>query len=175
MATGTLRTAAVEMRGVVAKLLFGIPVALVLALVMTIVFYEGRKEYWDWRVKRLCEKNGGVEIIEPVALTREQERLMPRINGHIGASPKAVASPQVPVFAESEPDFYIREQSPVVWRSKTNIVRRADGKVVATVVRHVRRGGDTPSAAHESYFICPDLQEESRLLSKLFIVEGEAK
>ncbi|MEO1768095.1 hypothetical protein, partial [Thiobacter aerophilum] len=48
------------MRGssLVKKLLF-IPLAFVVLLLLAISFFEGRKAYWDYQVRKMCEKDGG--------------------------------------------------------------------------------------------------------------------
>lgn len=49
-----------RMRGVsVLKILLFIPLTLVLILLLALAFFEGRKAYWDYRVREMCAKDGG--------------------------------------------------------------------------------------------------------------------
>lgn len=49
-----------------------IPVALISLLVLAIGFYEGRKAYWDSKVREMCAKDGGVQIINKLRVSTEE-------------------------------------------------------------------------------------------------------
>lgn len=36
-----------------------VPLGLISLLILVIGFYEGRKAYWDSKVREMCEKDGG--------------------------------------------------------------------------------------------------------------------
>ena len=50
------------------KTLLLIPAALVVLLLLAIGFFEGRKAYWDYRVRGMCEKDGGTRVFERVPI-----------------------------------------------------------------------------------------------------------
>lgn len=159
---------------VLVKLLVGIPLALVAALILTVAFYEGRKAYWDWRVQQMCDQDGGVKIVERVSLTADEAASMPRSNGYLSVRVKEATSSIDPVFGVMK-TFYIRDIYPQISRFETTVIRRSDMKLVATIVRYSRVGGDPPLPAHPSVFSCPSIQDEIEDLAKLFQLTESVK
>ena len=65
-----------RMRGVsVLKMLLFIPLALVLMLILAVAFFEGRKAYWDYRVREMCAKDGGGKLSQHVTISRKDAGL----------------------------------------------------------------------------------------------------
>ena len=158
----------------VIKALVLIPVALVLLLVLVFAFYEGRKAYWDYRVREMCEKDGGVDIIESITLSKEQAAVLPRANGFIGVAPESLAKPEEPVFSRIQRQR-IKDGDPSIIRYQQDIVRRSDGHVIAIAVTYVRAGGDIPSFAYPSHFYCPELGRLYANIGRVFQIEEMPK
>lgn len=138
------------------KVLLLIPAALVLLLILAVAFFEGRKAYWDCRVREMCEKDGGVKVFETFVITRSQ---FVAWGGKVGI--RGVPIPhesdkrtEIPVYRRTM-DETLRTGSPTVRRDITEFVRRSDGKLLGRYVYYARRGGDFPTWAHESSFGCP--------------------
>ena len=158
--------------GVIRMLLF-IPVALMLLLILAVTYFEGRKAYWDYRVREMCAKDGGVTVIEPVAISFSQAATLPEVNGLYGVSPESLAKPEEPVFSRTKQTM-LREDKPLVFRYEQEIVRRSDGKVVAKAVTYARGGGDVPSFAFPSSLYCPEQARLHADIHQIFKI-GETK
>lgn len=56
--------------------LLATPAFLIAGLIAAVIFYEGRKAYWDAQVKEMCVKDGGIRVHERVTLSKaDYERL----------------------------------------------------------------------------------------------------
>lgn len=160
-----------RMRGASAiKLLVLVPVALVLLLVLVVGFYEGRKAYWDAKVREMCEKDGGVVILENIKISREQERYLPHAGGVVSVTRESLSDPRAPAFARTR-ETTLRDWQPSVVRYEQEVVRRLDGRAVANAVFYLRSGGDFPSPAFPSRFSCPAPDKVNAELSKVFTFE----
>lgn len=162
------------MRGasLVKKLLL-LPVAFVVLLLLAIGFFEGRKAYWDYQVQRMCEKDGGVVILERMRISREQEAFLPHAGGVVSVAPENLSDPRAPAFTRTQ-ETTIRDAQPIVKRLEHVVVRRDDGRRVAKAVIYLRSGGDIPSPAFASSVYCPSLEKINSEISKTFTIE-EAK
>ena len=150
-----------RMRGTsVVKLLVLIPIALVLLLVLVVGFFEGRKAYWDYQVREMCAKDGGVKVFETYPINRSQYLAWGGQDGIRGipVPHESASRSDVPVFRRTI-DEVLRAGNPTVRRDVTDFIRRGDGKVLGRYTYYARRGGDFPTFAHESSFGC--LQPES--------------
>lgn len=145
------------MRGVtVVKLLLSILGGLVLLLLLSIGFFEGRKAYWDYRVREMCEKDGGTRIFERVLMDRQEAKA----NGLLVGTTIVIPSRSDPWSLTSYYIGYesadIRSGAPRVFRARTTVVRAKDMKVLAEMVSYSRVGGDFPTFAHPSAISCHD-------------------
>lgn len=148
---------------------------LLLALSACAGYVPGRQSYWDAQVREMCAKDGGVQIIEKLRISKSDIDLLGTTDGKISVSIKELANPRAPAYAVNRMTV-IRDGNPSVWRSEWDIVRRTDQVVVARWVAYSRSGGDIPTGlAHDSRFTCPDLKEITTDLQQLFIVEGDTK
>ena len=154
--------------------LLTISVAIIGLLILAIGFYEGRKAYWDSKVKERCEQDGGVRILERIRIRKADIVLLGHNDGKISVPVKDLASQDAPVYSESK-TTHLREWAPEVRRIETSVIRRADQKTVARWIYYSRIGGDFPTFAHPSSFGCPDLRRITSDLEHLFIVEGDSK
>ena len=151
-----------------------IPAAIVALPILVFGFYEGRKAYWDAKVREMCEKDGGVRILERVRISKADVEVLGHNNGKISVPIKEAAPRNAPVYSEMK-TTHLREWNPEVWRREVSVVRREDQKVVAAWVSYSRVGGDFPTFAHPSSRGCPDLRRVTSDLEHLFIVEGDSK
>jgi hypothetical protein len=132
---------------------------------------EARKAYYDWRVRKLCEGDGGVTINERVRLSPDQAASM-TVGGRVLSVPfKAEKRPDQDFYRE-EVSQRIRASNPELTRSESRIIRAADQKVLGRRVVYWRRGGDFPSPAHDSSFSCP---KRSFLENEVFLLDGGNK
>lgn len=142
---------------------------IVALLLFTFLFYEARKAYWDYTVREMCRKDGGVKIYEALMLSKEEYE---RLSGRHGISlpMESSAKNNSPYFRKVH-DIWIRKRNPEVVRGETLVIRRSDGKVLGRSVQYWRRGGDFPTGLfHDSSFICP---QNANLSKQLFRVEAQ--
>lgn len=131
------------------KMLLLIPAALVLLLVLAFAFFEGRKAYWDYRVREMCVKDGGVKVYERVTLPQRYVNRDGIIR--IPFEPHATLNDEYFIRTIRTPivDGYLS-----VGRHQTQLVRATDKRLLAEVVSYGRGGGDFPTFAHPSYVSC---------------------
>lgn len=164
-----------SMRGAsLVKLLLIIPVVLVLLLLLAVAVFEGRKAYWDYQVREMCEKDGGVLILEHIRISREQEEYLPHAGGVVSVASESLSDPRAPAFARTH-ETILRDGQPAVIRLEQEVVRRLNGRRVVKAVIYLRTGGDMPSPAFPSSFYCPPLDKVNVDLSKTFIIEESEK
>lgn len=135
-------------------------------------YVPGSKAYWDGRVKEMCERDGHVQIIERVALTKYEAALLRDADGSFSLPSREQARIDAPVFLENQ-ETQIREGNPRVRRTEWTVIRRADNKVVARWFSFGRVGGDFPSPAHDSSFRCPDWKQTWLEMEQLFLIAGQ--
>lgn len=152
-----------------------IPLVVVLLMIVAIGFCEGRKAYWDFKVREMCAKDGGTRVHERVTLTKtEYDRLGGR-GGMIAVPHEKSASKDYPYISTGS-TMIINENDPRVYRSEDIYVRRSDRKILATSVQYSRVGGDFPlSYAHPSSFVCPEQKKVVAEERAIFNVDGFAK
>ncbi|MDD5391305.1 MAG: hypothetical protein PHD37_18360 [Gallionellaceae bacterium] len=154
------------------KLLLLIPLALVLMLILALAFFEGRKAYWDYRVREMCAKDGGVKIFERIQLNAEDYR---RLNGLLGEIPtpeRRSATTKAEYVSDTE-RTWIHRDSPEVYRTEATIRAVAGSRTLARYVNYARVGGDFPTFAHPSSFSCD--QGYGSVSKQIFIIEGVEK
>lgn len=119
-------------------------------------FWEvaGKKIYWDAKVRKLCDKDGGVKVHEKVSLPEEKYNQYALRNWILPN--ESHAKPSDEYYVETE-KYYYRQNAPQVARTQHRLVRRTDGKVLGELIRYSRGGGDLPGPWHGSSFMCPDL------------------
>lgn len=147
-----------------------VPVALFLLLILAIGFFEGRKAYWDNKIREMCGKDGRITIYEHVALSGAEYDRLGGKQGMIPLPNERSVSAGYP-FATRTVESVFREDEPRVYREETAYLRIVDKKVLAVTVRYWRVGGDFPTFAHPSYFSCPDQKEAVAEERAIFIIE----
>lgn len=145
------------MRGasLVKKLLL-MPVALLVLLLLAIGFFEGRKAYWDYRVREMCEKDGGTRIHEHELLTRQEAQENSLLIGGVLVIPPRPEQPSNSGYYIDYESAYLRTGAPNVFRSRSTVVRARDRKVLAEMISYSRVGGDFPTFAHPSAKSCSE-------------------
>lgn len=151
---------------------------LVVAFVMVLTGCAGyvprRQAYWDRELIELCEKDGGVTVFETVHISKNKVPGLGWTDGHLGVPPKDLMRGEDVVYSERS-ETVIRAWNPRVIRGERTVYRRDNGRMVATVVRYSRVGGDFPSPAHPSSFSCPDDLHIFRALDSLYVVEEDKR
>ncbi|MCW5576886.1 MAG: hypothetical protein KIT13_12395 [Burkholderiales bacterium] len=134
-------------------------------------YVPGQQSYWDAQVREMCAKDGGVQILEKVILTKQEATSMPQVDGKISTRSNANSLGRDPVYSEGKIS-YLRESNPRVSREEVAVIRRADQKVVARWVEYARIGGDMPTGlAHHSSLRCPDSKQRLEELQHLFVIQ----
>jgi len=155
--------------GAVLKILFLLPVVTVLVLLMVFAFYEGRKAYWDYRVQKMCEQDGGLTVFENIRVSAEDYERLKGTHGAIPIPERRSADSAAEYVSDTE-ITRMHQGTPDVWRTVA-MVRSLDGnRPLARWVNYTRRGGDFLTVAHASYFTCDS--DIASLSSEIFIVQG---
>jgi len=141
-------------------------------------YVPGAKSYWDNKVNELCVSDGGLTVYQKVRVSQGEIRrhVLPTSAGRLSVATKEMAHPDAPIYS-IESTTTLRDANPVVRRTESLIVRRADQAVVAKTVYYARVGGDMPTGLSDgTSFICPNLQKmASDLHEQLFLIEDDAK
>ena len=122
---------------------------------------EREKDRLDAEVRRLCAVDGGVRVHETVMLAGDEYQALLNRYGELQIPSKKFAKPSDAFYLESARK-QLKSGNPEMWRSEFSIVRRSDGKILASSVYYTRRGGDMPGPWHESSFSCPDTRGNAR-------------
>lgn len=129
----------------------------------------GVKARYDRQVQQLCAKDGGVRVYETVRLPAERFDKW----GNLGIHDKEYAKPTDEYYYESEVHYY-RRGNPTLLRSRSQVVRRSDGKVLGEAISYGRGGGDLPGPWHGSSFHCPPIADaEGKIESSIFLKGNE--
>ncbi len=136
------------------RLILWIGIVLIVGSILSVGFHEGRKIYWDAKVRELCANDGGIKVFESVELPKEQyERLLNQF-GQLSPPLESRAPADAPIVRRNA-SSYIRQGNPEIRRDELLLVRRSDRKVLGISVSYSRVGGDF-FALHPSYFSCPE-------------------
>jgi hypothetical protein len=131
-----------------------IPVVIIVLLILTVGFYEGRKAYWNSKVREMCEKDGGVRVNETVQLGQQQYVLLLNKFGQLSPPSEDRAGSDVPIVHRFT-STYIRRADPEVRRDELAVIRKSDNAVLGASISYSRVGGEL-FALHPSYFSCPE-------------------
>ena len=142
----------------VGRVLAWVALTPILALVAGIVGCEARKAYYDWQVREMCEKDGGVTVVESVVLTRDEYAGLLNRFGQLDIPSRKKASTGTALLHVDKYEYY-RENNPRVTRDELSVLRVADNKVLGTQVSYSRVGGDF-LAFHPSIFSCPSVRPD---------------
>jgi hypothetical protein len=149
------------------KFLFFTPVALLSVAVLYFFYCEANKAYWDYRVKEMCLKDGGVTVYEKVKLTKEERnQLRFRDVSHVTSDD---------VYYSEFDNETIKNGTPEVFKMTLFIYRNNDQKLLGKKVTYGRRGGDFPSGiAHPSSYSCNQIKGlDTNIELSIFTTEGD--
>ncbi|WP_154716611.1 hypothetical protein [Sterolibacterium denitrificans] len=139
---------------------------LVLAPLLTLGFYEGRKAYWDAKVREMCAKDGGIKVYETMKLPPEKFNEWGQPNFYRPTQGENALGADY-VFVSDI--FYYRKGNPQMARYHIKVIRRLDGKLIGESISYGRGGGDLPSPSHGTSFHCPKDYGDIPLLMQVFI------
>ena len=156
------------------KFLFFTPVAWISVAVLYFFYCEANKAYWDYRVKEMCLKDGGVKVFEKVDLTKEQYVNLKDFQGSIRAPNEKFARPD-DVLVSSSSRAILHAGYPTVDRIETKIFLKSNMRVLGHEISYARIGGDMPTGiSHPSTFSCGDLEGFIVNINKLiYSVKGK--
>ena len=120
---------------------------LIVILVLTVGFFEGRKAY--------CKKDGGIKVYETVQLNKDEYSLYLNQFGKLSIPREDEASYDMQ-YVRSEKHEFIHLNNPIVRRYEFVIKRRSDNKILAERVSYSRVGGDFFALDSSSSFRCPE-------------------
>lgn len=149
-------------------------VALAIVLVIAgVLLCEVNKAYWDYRVKQMCEKDGGVIVYEKVELTREEYRKYDGKYGYINVPFEASSDTDKFLYVKTWETQTLRKYTPNITRSESIVYRKNDRRKFGKFVTYSRSGGDFPTIiAHPSGFGCRDMPGiELNIEKKIFSVK----
>ena len=166
-----------KQRGIgIIKVIALIPLVLIGLVILAFILTLLNKAYWDYRVRQMCEKDGGVEIFKHIEVTTEEFERMPRVKQG-GFSGVAIfgqenIQPNSVVFSSKRKYQILHLNFPRVMRSETFIKRVTDQQIVASIVRYSRVGGDFPTGlGHSSSFDCPLSTKILLKKDRIFIIK----
>jgi hypothetical protein len=141
-------------------------------LILSYIYAESKKEYWDQQVKALCEKDGGVTVYQHVKVTPEEYEKYGGRHGAITVPPSTFSGQEeYPYFYTLEKQI-IREKDPEVFRSLATVYRRSDGEIIGATVNYFRDGGNFAFFRAPGYS-CRDLGIRIDVMDQIFIIPGE--
>lgn len=133
------------------------PLVLIGLVMLAFIFTLLNKSYWDYRVKQMCEKDGGVTVYEKVELSEEEYK-------KYGGRAEPI---RVPLEDSSSTNFFyvkkwlvhtLHKTNPEVIKSEFVVYRKYDGKKFGKMITYTRSGGDFPTIiGHPSGFSCRDI------------------
>ena len=153
-----------------------IPVVLIIILVLAVGFFEGRKAYWDHKVRELCEKDGGATVFENIEISLDEYEKLGGINGVIPIPDETSTKTPKPFYSRTRIED-INTWNPKVTKRITEIKRRDDGKILGKQVIYSRVGGDIPTIiGHPTYFSCQNVPDVFLDIERqIFIINGDVR
>ncbi|WP_027469507.1 hypothetical protein [Deefgea rivuli] len=155
------------------KNLLFFPLVLIALLLLTLGFFEGRKAYWDNRVQKMCNKDGGTTVFEHVTISRDDALNGGLMRGDLFAIP--AGKNEKTIFYVNFESKNIRDSDPLIFRSETSIVRVKDSKIIAMMIGYARVGGDFPSFSHPTHQSCRERSKALINFDKAVQIKEESK
>jgi hypothetical protein len=149
-----------------------------LFIVIFLSFWWGVPTFNKWRADKmvddLCSKDGGVKVYESTSLpsTMFNEYGQPKIRFVAKTGADKNISETGLYFSTEQFDIVGNPNAGdisklVVWKSKIQLRRSSDGRVLGETVMYARRGGDAFGPWHPSSYSCPNNASEWTLASKV--------
>ena len=149
-------------------MLLAIPVFLLMLLILAIGFYESRKAYWDYQVRELCAKDGGIRVYETVKLPADKFNEWGQVNFYEPTQGENALGPDYVFVSDTH---YYRKGNPQIARRDLKVIRRSDGKLLGETIFYGRGGGDIPGPWHPSSLTCPEIHDagSEALFKQIFV------
>jgi hypothetical protein len=142
---------------------------------------ESSKSGLDAEVKRLCQIDGGIKVYETVRLPPENFNRWGQLNfykpsrGEDALGNKYLLKIERHEIVKGNPSYDPTELSMI--RTRSQIIRKLDLKLLGESVVYLRVGGDPPGLSHSTSFACPDVREqgEAALFKKVFLKQEKGE
>ncbi|OUS17010.1 hypothetical protein A9Q88_06060 [Gammaproteobacteria bacterium 50_400_T64] len=146
------------------------PLILIGLVVLAFIFTLLNKAYWDYRVEKMCEKDGGVTVYEIINLPKKSELIS--FSGNVIIPNQGESNSSDPYYIAFS-ETIVKNRFPQVRRTETKIIRSIDLRLLSLRVSYSRGGGDFPTGiAAPSSFSCRSLKNiNSRLIKSTFSVK----
>ncbi|HUW25976.1 MAG TPA: hypothetical protein VMW07_05565 [Gallionella sp.] len=125
----------------------------------------GEKWWLDYQVRELCAKDGGVRVYETVKLPPEKLNQWGQPNFY---RPDQGENALGVDYVFKRETLYYRQGNPDLFRLRTQVFRRVDGKLLGESVFYKRGGGDLPGPWHGTSFMCPETSVGNDVLRQIF-------
>ena len=158
---------------ILVKVITGIVLAPIAILVVGIGGCEARKAYYDWQVREMCAKDGGVTVYERFPVNAEFFKERGGDRGVMSLPDESEQRRDVPVFQRMT-SLVVKEGPVKVLRHEAQVVRWSDSKILGRLILYGRSGGDFPfTASAPSYYQCP--KENNDVVRRVLAIQGEAR
>lgn len=135
-------------------------ITIILLPILSLVFLEGRKAYWDNQVTKMCNKDGGIKIYD-----KTNKPLTYFLNKGFLKIPSEYKSTINNEYFLRTKNTNIVEGRLSVGEHRTQLIQRKGDMVIAEIVSFGRSGGDFPTFAHPSFYTC---STDKNLLESMF-------
>lgn len=142
---------------ILAKILIGIPAALITIAIGWYSFATLRLQYWDNKVREMCEKEEGLRVFEKIYLSNHEYQSLIGLSGEIAVRLEQPYS-LMPFFINLNKSI-IHDGKPEVVRLEQQLIQRKNNKIIATLTTYSRIGGDPGFVDNPSTFSCPVVHE----------------
>lgn len=120
----------------------------------------GEKAELDRQMEELCKKDGGIKVFETVTLPKE---MFDQHNNVLMKNRKVNGQNEVVIanaYVEKHQVLILKNGDPLkgeglLQREHLQIIREADGHVMAELVQYRRAGGDGLHIGHHTTSVCP--------------------
>ncbi|ODS22978.1 hypothetical protein AB835_11280 [Candidatus Endobugula sertula] len=127
-------------------------------LVLWFIYCELNKAYWDYQVKKMCKKDGGVTVFERIDISKKE---YPKIFSNLGK----MKLPNRWSDKNKFPYFYKNNTENIklgklsVKKHLYKIINRKTKKIITKSISYSRIGGDFPILVqHPSSFSCEKIK-----------------
>ena len=145
-----------------------IPTTLLIVASLPLILAGCEKQRLDAQVRELCAKDGGIKVYETVKLPPDRFDQWGMVKPYDPTQGENALGSDYLFKRETD---YLRQGNPDMFRMHTQVIRRADSKVLGESVFYKRGGGDIPGPWHESSYMCPELSVENDVHRQVFIKE----
>ena len=166
-----------KQRGIgIVKIIALIPMVLIGLVILAFILTLLNKAYWDYRVRQMCEKDGGVHVYEVIPVTVDEAELLGRVSGYLTLGPRSKVRADAPAYTQdkisTQSFFSLR-----IDRHERIVIRSSDQKTVGKVISYARVGGDFPDGiSAPSSYSCPEIPRYYKDQERFFtMINGEIK